>query len=123
MNIGKTEENIRRLTKDYSSESFIYELLGAYDFPNSNINLNAFHNRSIKENEILWAKQLCFREVGKESLEDTMSNLRESVMLAKPGPRLIIVANKQSLMAVDTITKDSLNASIEDLNKYLGFLP
>ena len=123
MNITQIETNLIKLVEAIDKETFIYDLLLAYNLPKSSItrlqkgNLNL----SKRESEISWKKKLLFREVYDQDLHLAITELTKE---AKHDQRFIIVTDYKALLAIDIKTQDKLDIKLDELNKhYAFFLP
>lgn len=129
MNISQIEENVKAIVKDFDSESFIYQLLEAYGKPKASITKlkiegRGSYNLSKNDGEILWKKQLLYKEVDSDQLHVVIDGLSTEPEVLKHEPRFIIVTNNEDLLAIDTKTSDTLDTSIASLNqKFDFFLP
>jgi hypothetical protein len=123
MEISELEKRLKKLTKDLNKETFIYDLLLAYDFPKATISRikSGDLNISKNPNEILFKKKLLFKSIGNEDLHDVIDELSNDKQIAKHEPRLIIVTDFITLLAQDIKTKDTLDVNIEDLFKHSDF--
>ncbi len=123
MEIAGLENRLKKLTEDINKETFIYDLLLAYDFPKATISRlkSGDLNLSKDPNEILLKKKLLFKSIGNEDLHDVIDRLSNDKQIAKNEPRLIIVTDFNILLAQDTKTKDTLDVNLEDLFKHSDF--
>ncbi len=127
MNIAKVEENILNLIKTFTEETFIYDLLLAYGKPRASISRlknGGSYNLAKVDGEIIWKKNLYFKQTNKTELFSTFEALRASDVLKTYIPRFIIVTDYTSLLSLDTKTGDTLDIKIEELsNNFDFFLP
>lgn len=126
MNISQIEENVKAIVKDFDSESFIYKLLEAYGKPRASITKlkiegRGSYNLSKVDGEILWKKQLLYKPVKGNHLHAIIDDLQDEPEVQKHEPRFIIVTNNKQLLAIDTKTSDTLDASIAELHKKFDF--
>ena len=126
MNISQIEENVKAIVKDFNSESFIYQLLEAYGKPRASITKlkidgKGSYNLSKVDGEILWKKQLLYKPVKGNHLHAIIDDLQDEPEVQKHEPRFIIVTNNKQLLAIDTKTSDTLDASISELHKKFDF--
>ena len=125
MTIIEIENNLHTLTANFKKESFIYELLLAYDTPKSTIKRlqNSDHDKLEENGELTLRKKLFFK-VAKSELHKTIDELKTKKEVIKHNPRFIIVTDYETLLAYDTKTEDSLDIEILNIsNHYDFFLP
>ena len=123
MEISELENRLKKLTEDINKETFIYDLLLAYDFPKATISRikSGDLNLSKNPNEIIFKKKLLFKTIENKDLHDSIDELSNDKQIAKHEPRLIIVTDFNILLAQDTQTKDTLDIKLEDLYKHSDF--
>jgi len=123
MNIGQIEENLSNLIRNFSRENFIYELLLAYGLPKTTITLlkKGKHNLAKKEGQIILKKKLFFQESENQDLHALIDSIQKDEVTDRHNPRFIIVTDYKTILAVDTKTKDTLDAEINVLNKHFDF--
>ena len=123
MNIEKLEDDIQSLVTNLSEQSFIYDLLLAYDQPKSSITRlqKGDYNLSKKPGEILWKKKLFFKKETDTDLHSLIDQLKNDSAIVKHQPRFIIVTDFHTLLSVDIKTGDTLDIPILELPKYFEF--
>jgi len=123
MNLAQIENNIQELIKNFDKESFIYDLLLAYDHPRASISRlkNGGLNLSKNEGEIAWKKKLFFKVDFKNDLHELIDDLKDDNNVTKYAPRFIIATDYDTLLAIDTKTDDTLDTPILDLAKHFDF--
>ncbi|MGE0631258.1 MAG: class I SAM-dependent DNA methyltransferase [Parachlamydiales bacterium] len=123
MNISKIEENIREVLSDFSRDTFIYDLLGAFGKPKASIARlqKGSLNLSKKPGEIIWKKNLYFKKVEKGDLYSTLDQVSQNQQIRRHNPRFLIVSDYQTLLAIDTTTTDKLDISINELPENFDF--
>lgn len=123
MNIAQIEDNLQKLIKSFSKESFIYDLLLSYGSPKASITRlkKGALNLSKSDGEIVWKKKVFFKPVLHEDLHATIDELSKDPKATKHTPRFIIVTDYVTLLAIDTKTDDTLDIEIKDLPKYYDF--
>jgi hypothetical protein len=123
MNIEKLEVNIQSLVANLSEQSFIYDLLLAYDQPKSSITRlqKGDYNLSKNQGEILWKKKLFFKEEKDTDLHGLIDKLKSDPAITRHQPRFIIVTDYQTLLAVDTRIDDTLDIPVRELAKHFDF--
>ncbi len=126
MNSVALQENLEKLSTDLSRETFVFELLSAYEIPKSTITLlrNSPSKLSGKDNQIILKNKLLFHVPSGEDVHVTIDDLQKDKMASKYNPRFIIVTDFETLLAVDTKTRETLDIHINELGKhYAFFLP
>lgn len=120
MNIAQIEENLQKLIKTYSKETFIFDLLLAYGLPKASITRLQKGNLNLSDiaGEIKWKKKLFFREENKADLHLSISEIAKGI---KHKERFVIVTDYKTLLAVDTKTEDKLDIALKDLPKHYDF--
>jgi len=123
MNKSQIEENLTKIIQNFSKEDFIYELLLAYSLPKTTITLlkKGKHNLSKKSGQIILKKKLFFQESENEDLHALIDSLQKDESTYRHSPRFIIVTDYKTILAVDTKTKDTLDAEIKDIAKHYDF--
>jgi len=123
MNIVQAEENLKKITAKFSKESFIYDLMRAYDFPKATISRlqKGTSNQGKNENEIFLKKKLYFASASKKDLEATFEKAKKECATQKDAPRFIIVTDYKTIRAYDTKMGESLETDIKSLPKHPDF--
>jgi type I restriction-modification system DNA methylase subunit len=123
MNIAQIEVNLQALIKSYTKESFIYDLLLAYNTPKASISRlqKGNLNQSKIADEISWKKKLFFKAVEGEDLTNLLERIKNYDKAIKPDPRFIIVTDYKQLIALDRKTQDKIDIKIEELPKHFDF--
>jgi len=123
MNIAQIENNLHQLIKSFNKETFIYDLLLAYDTPKSTLTRlqKGGLNLSNIEGEISWKKKLFFKSVFDENLQNLFDLVKKNDRANKHSPRFIIVTDYKNLLAYDTKTQDTLDIQILDITKHFDF--
>jgi len=123
MNITKIEKNLSKLIKNFNKESFIYDLLLAYNLPKATVSKLKIGNLNLSkiEGEVSLKKKLFFKEVYHEDLHLSITNLAKEI---KNDQRFVIVTDYKTLLAKDTKMGVTLDIQLKDLPKnYDFFLP
>jgi type II restriction/modification system DNA methylase subunit YeeA len=123
MNSNQIENNVATLIKNFSKDTFIYDLLLAYGLPKATITRlqKGASNLSKVEGEVSLKKKLFFKEVYDKDLHLSVTELAEDL---KHGQRFVIVTDYKTLLAKDTLIDKFLDIQIRDLTKnYDFFLP
>jgi hypothetical protein len=123
MNIAQIENNLQQLIKSFKKETFIYDLLLAYDTPKSTITRlqKGGLNLSKIEDEIAWKKKLFFKPAINEDPQTLFDLVKKNDRANKHIPRFIIVTDYKTLLAYDTKTQDTLDIPILDIAKHFDF--
>ncbi len=123
MNSNQIENNVAKLIKNFSKDTFIYDLLLAYGLPKATITRlqKGASNISKVEGEVSLKKKLFFKEIYDKDLHLSVTELAEEI---KHGQRFVIVTDYKTLLAKDTLIDKFLDVQIKDLPKnYDFFLP
>lgn len=120
MNIAQIEENLQKLLKNYTQDTFIYEWLLAYGLPKSSIARLKTGNLNLSkiEGEVSWKKKVFFKPIENEDLHVAITKCKEEL---KQDQRFIIVTDFKTLLAFDTKTADSLDIEFTALPKHFDF--
>jgi len=123
MNITQIENNLQELLKFFNEETFIYDLLLAYDTPKSTIARlqKGGLNLSKNEDEIAWKKKLFFKTVQDQDIHEIIEAIRIDANATKHDPRFIIITDFKTLLSIDTKTKDTLDIPIGNIAKHFDF--
>jgi hypothetical protein len=123
MNIAQIENNLQQLIKSFKKETFIYDLLLAYDTPKSTITRlqKGGLNLSKIEGEIAWKKKLFFKSAFDENPQTLFDLVKKNDRANKHSPRFIIITDYKTLLAFDTKTQDTLDIPILEIPKHFDF--
>lgn len=121
MNIVQAEENLKKINKKFSKESFIFDLLGAYDFPKSTISKLKIKLKKNPEDDAIVPGKLHFVGVSKKELDAKFDELLKDYATVKKQPRFIIVTDYQTIKAYDTKMGEKLDTDIKILSKHPDF--
>ncbi len=123
MNIEKIEDNVQMLVSNIVEETFVYDLLLAYNQPKASITRlkKGDYNLSKTSGEILWKKKLFFKKETDSDLHNFIDSLKSDPRITKHHPRFIIVTDFKILLSVDTKTDDTLDIPVVDLSKHYDF--
>lgn len=123
MTISEVEDNLQQLIENFSPETFIFDLLLAYDFPKASIKRLASGdlNQLSTKGELTVRKQLFFKNEGTDKLHFTIEQLSQDPKILKQNFRFIIVTDHKKLLAIDIKTRDTLDINILDLSKHYDF--
>lgn len=123
MNTEKLESNLKALVTNLNQETFIYDLLIAYELPKAAVTRlqKGDYNISKVPGELLWKKKLFFKKETDADLHHLIDKLRIDPTIIKQHPRFIAVTDFQTLLSMDTKTGDTLDISISELAKHYDF--
>ena len=123
MNISVIEGNLQAVLNNFKPKTFIYDLIGAYGKPKASIarlqkgDLNLSKNKG----EILWKENLFFKEVENEELSEAFDHIIQCTKIKKQNPRFLIVSDYNNILALDTITSEKIDVSIDNLAEDFDF--
>lgn len=126
MNIAQIQNNIDAILKSFDKVNFIYDFLLAYGTPKNTITLlkKGKRNLSNRDDQILLKKKIFFQQINNQDLHNIIDNLSKDQTTYRYEPRFIIVTDYKEILAIDTKTKETLDSSIQELNKnFVFFLP
>lgn len=121
MNIVQAEENLKKIITKFSKESFIFDLLGAYDFPKSTISKLKIKLKKNPEEDVIVPSKLHYVGVSKKELDAKFEELLKDYATVKKQPRFIIVTDYQTIKAYDTKIGEKLETDIKTLSKHPDF--
>ena len=123
MNIAQVENNLQKLVKSFNADTFIYDFLLAYGNPKATIARLQQGGLNLSKNngEILWKKKLFYKVVQDDDVHHVIDDLKKDEKILKHNPRFIIVTNHETLLAVDTKTKATLDTAIKEIDKHPDF--
>lgn len=119
MNIVQVEENLKKITTKFSKDTFVFDLMTAYDFPKSTISKLKIKNK--KHDDLVVPGKLHFVGVSKKELDSKFAELVKEYSTVKKVPRFIIVTDYQDLKAYDTKVAEKLDTEIKNLSKHPDF--
>ena len=123
MTIAQIESNLQELIENFTPQTFAFDLLLAYGSPKAAIarlekgDLNQLESKG----ELTHRKQLFFKVAPSNVLHALIDELANDQKVSKNTPRFIIVTDYETLLAVDTKTKDTLDIKLLDLTKHYDF--
>lgn len=127
INLISLQENLENLSQNFSKQTFIFDLLSAYELPKSTISLLSKNPSKLsgKEDQVILKNKVLFHITTLEEDEHVaIDALQKDKASYKFNPRFIIVTDFVTFLAVDTKTKETLDIQIKDLGKhYAFFLP
>jgi hypothetical protein len=127
INLVTLQENLEKLSDNFSKKSFIFDLLSIYELPKSTISLLSKNPLKLsgKEDQIILKNKVLFHITTLEEDEHVaIDTLQKDKSSYKYNPRFIIVTDFVTFLAIDTKTKETLDINIKDLGRhYAFFLP
>lgn len=123
MTIAQIESKLQELIENFTPHTFAFDLLLAYGSPKAAIarlekgDLNQLESKG----ELTHRKQLFFKVAPSNALHALIDELANDQKVSKNAPRFIIVTDYETLLAVDTKTKDTLDIKLLDLTKHYDF--
>ncbi|WP_140936871.1 class I SAM-dependent DNA methyltransferase [Sphingobacterium lumbrici] len=124
MTIAQIEDNIKGLIASIDSDTFIYNFLLAFGTPKATVARlqSGKINLGEADGELVWKKKLLYRQVAASTnLLELVQELRNDVRLKKSQPRFVMVTDLETLLAVDLLTKDTLDCKVAELDKHFDF--
>lgn len=123
MNIDTLEQNLRTLAEKPDPDSFLFDLLLAYEQPRASITRlqKGDYNLARRGNDVLWKKKVYFSLERHLDLHALIDTLKQDVAITRHSPRFLIVTNLRQLLALDTKTQDTLDIPLVDLPRYFDF--
>lgn len=123
MQTQKIEEDIKTLVENFSEKDFIFDFLLAFGFTKMTIKRlrEGNSNLSSKENQLIIKQKLFYEYCPSDNLYSTIDDLKNDSTTYTHKPRFIIVQNDKRLLAIDTKTKETLDAELTKLHKYVDF--
>ena len=119
MNIVQAEENLKKIITKFSKESFIFDLMWAYDFPKATISKLKIKYKD--HDDVVVPSKLHFVGVSKKELDSKFDELVKYYSTAKKAPRFIVVTDYQNIKAYDNKVAEKLDIEIKNLSKHPDF--
>lgn len=126
MTLSQIEDNIEALLVNFNQHEFIYNFLLAYNSPKSVIQRLKKGSLNLSKNvdEVILKKKIFYKVVTTLELETILPLLVDNKTIAKNQIRFVIITDYQTLIAIDTKTKEQIEIPITDLkNQVTFFLP
>jgi hypothetical protein len=123
MNLQEIEDRVAELDLAEGPE-LIYSLLSAYGLPKAGIARlrSGTYNRSASPGETLWKNRVFDRyEADGADLHGSIDNAATDERVQRERPRFLIVRNAARLLALDTITRDTLDLGLSELHANAAF--
>ncbi len=124
MNLAQIEENLQILIANIKPDTFIFDLLLAYDTPKSTIKrlqAEGGLNLSKNKNEVIWKSKLWFKSSESDEIQTEFESLKANTGVLKHKPRFVIFTDYDTFLALDTKTSETLEIKISDLAKHFDF--
>lgn len=123
MNSQKLEEDVRKITENFSEKDFIFDFLLAFGFTKMSINRLREGNSNLasKANQLVIKQKLFYEYSPGDNLYSIIDDLKDDSATYTHKPRFIIVQNAKKLLAIDTKTKETLDTEINELYKHKDF--
>ena len=124
MNIAQIEQNLQDLVKNFDQNTFIYDLIRAYDvsptlvkrIEQGNLNLSKI------EGEILWKAKLFFKiATAANDIDVLFAAAKNHIPALKNKARFVVVTDYQQFMATDTKTGEEIACTIAELPQHFDF--
>ncbi len=126
MDLGQIEENVEALDTSKGFD-FVYDLLAAYGFPKATLARLKKGTDSVapSETERVLRNKLYYRyleawETG-EDLHAVIDTAASDDKIATSKPRFLIVRDQENLVAIDQLTKETLDTPLERLHLHASF--
>jgi len=123
MLIEKIESNLNKIVANLNKDTFIYDLLIAYQQPKATISRlkKGDYNLSNINNEVIWKKKLLFHRVTDQDPHIKIDELAKDEKVIKHEPRFLVVTDFKIFLAIDTKTKQTLDIEISEISKHADF--
>ena len=103
MNLEIIEKNLKKITENLDTSSFIYDFLLAYGYPKSTVKRlkTGSYNLSNKENELIWKKKIYYHKITNNSddVHDIIDELSNDKVTKKQKIRFLIVTDFKNFLA------------------------
>ncbi|HEY5288124.1 MAG TPA: DNA methyltransferase [Solirubrobacteraceae bacterium] len=125
MNLQEIEDRVAQLDPDLAlGPEFIYSLLLAYGLPKAGIARlrSGTYNRSAVPGETLWKGRVFDRyEANGADLHAAIDTVGADERVQREHPRFVIVRDAARLLALDTVTRDTLDIGLSELHSNAAF--
>lgn len=125
MNLQEIEDRVAQLDLDLAlGPEFIYSLLLAYGLPKAGIARlrSGTYNRSAVPGETLWKGRVFDRyEANGADLHAAIDTVGADERVQREHPRFVIVRDAARLLALDTVTRDTLDIGLSELHSNAAF--
>jgi hypothetical protein len=123
MNLQEIEDRVAQLNLAGGPE-LIYALLLAYGLPKAGIARlkSGTYNRSTRPGENLWKGRVFDRyEAHNGDLHAAIDDATSDERVQREHPRFVVVRNDARLVALDTVTHDTLDVGLSELHAHAAF--
>ena len=102
MLIEKIEDNLNKIVENLNKDTFIYDLLIAYQQPKAAISRlkKGDYNLSNINNEVIWKKKLLFHRVTDQDPHIKIDELAKDEKVIKHEPRFLVVTDFKIFLAI-----------------------
>ncbi len=123
VDLDRLEMELKNIVGKQPGIDFIFDLLLAYGQPKASVTRLKKGDYNLAENrgELLWKKKVFFKHIKSGDLHYAIDASQRGRSITKHHPRFIILTDFETLLAVDTKTKDSLDVPFRDLPKHYDF--
>ena len=123
MNIAQAEDNLKDLVKNFSKDTFIFDLMKAYEFPKATISKMQKGNldKSKSDDEVILKGKFFYKTIKTKDLKSLFEKAKKEKEILKNNPRFILYTDFKNLLGFDVKNGDSLDVEIKDLAKYADF--
>lgn len=118
LNIIEIENGLKKVINNINKESFIEEFLSLYEIPKTSI--TRAKKNLIEGKDFIIKNKLFYREVS-DDVVLAVDSIEQEILGEKSQPRYIITTDFNSLAAVDTKNRESLNIPIEEVPSNADF--
>ncbi|MDT2801816.1 N-6 DNA methylase [Vagococcus lutrae] len=122
LDIVKLEDKLKDIVDVKDKENFLFDFLDLYDIPKSSITKLKTGTINLSDNpgDYHLKNKLFFRETEENPITDYAILIKEIEYMSSK-PRYVFVTDFETVLAQDTMTKESLDISFEDLPQYFDF--
>jgi hypothetical protein len=123
MNLQEIEDRVAQLDLDEGPD-LIYSLLGAYGLPKAGIARlrSGTYNHSDVPGETLWKNRVFDRfETDGADLHGSIDNAAADERVRREHPRFVVVRDAARVLALDTVTRDTLDIRLAELAANTAF--
>ncbi len=124
MNLAQIEDNLQTLIANIKPETFIYDMLLAYDTPKSTIKrlkADGGLNMARNANEVIWKSKLWFKSSDSGEIHAEFESIKANPTAMRHKPRFVVFTYYDTFLALDTKTSETLEIKITDLAKHFDF--
>lgn len=123
MSTHEIANQLESILSKNDNENFIYDFLLTFGISKSTITLlkKGTHNRSKRDNELLYAKKILFRVEDSDNLLNAIDSLSDDNTIAKHSPRFALMTDFDNLVAKDLKLGKTLDIAFKELPKHYNF--